>query len=175
VRHFSQFAHQDLRIIGNLPYNISTPLLFHLLNHLNVIRDMTFMLQKEVVDRICATSNSKQYGRLTIMLQYYCDVESLFIVKPGAFTPAPKVDSAIVRLRPRKKSRSELLDKAIFERIVREAFSQRRKTIRNALKKCLTTADIEELGIAPEKRAENLEIDDFIKLANCYHQVVNKV
>lgn len=162
---------QDLRVVGNLPYNISTPLLFHLLTHKACIKDMLFMLQKEVVNRICAEPGSKQYGRLTIMLQYYCDVDSLFIIKPGAFSPSPKVDSAIVRLTPLAKPRYELSDNESLKIIVRAAFSQRRKTIRNTLKKIISEADIKELGIAPEIRAENLEISDFVKLANHYHQL----
>ena len=168
---FTQFNHSDLRIVGNLPYNISTPLLFHLLTYRDCIKDMLFMLQKEVVDRICANSGNKQYGRLSIMLQYYCDVESLFIIKPGAFTPSPKVDSAIVRLTPLSQPRYELSDHECLKVIVREAFSQRRKTIRNALKKIMDATTMEKAGIAPEMRAENLEIIDFIKLANCYHQI----
>lgn len=166
----TQFNQQDLRIVGNLPYNISTPLLFHLLTYKHCIKDMLFMLQKEVVNRICAEPGNKQYGRLTVMLQYYCDVESLFIIKPGAFSPSPKVDSAIVRLKPLTTPRYELLDHDSLKLIVREAFSQRRKTIRNALKKYIEESKIKELGIAPETRAENLEIADFVKLANHYHQ-----
>lgn len=167
----SQFGQTDLRIVGNLPYNISTPLLFHLLSYKDYIKDMLFMLQKEVVNRICAEPGSKQYGRLTIMLQYYCDVDSLFIIKPGAFSPSPKVDSAIIRLTPLAKPRYELSDHESFKIIVKEAFSQRRKTIRNTLKKFISEPEIKELGIAPEIRAENLEIADFVKLANHYHQL----
>jgi 16S rRNA (adenine1518-N6/adenine1519-N6)-dimethyltransferase len=167
----SQFSETDLRIVGNLPYNISTPLLFNLLDYRQRIKDMLFMLQKEVVVRICAKPNSKQYGRLSIMLQFYCDVESLFIIKPGAFNPSPKVDSAIVKLTPLKKPRYELFDHESLKVIVREAFSQRRKTIRNSLKKYISETSIIDLGIAPETRAENLEISDFAKLANCYHQL----
>lgn len=167
----SQFAQTDLRIVGNLPYNISTPLLFHLLTYKDCIKDMIFMLQKEVVNRICAEPGNKQYGRLTIMLQYYCDVESLFTIKPGAFSPSPKVDSAIVKLTPLAKPRYELLDHESLKVVVREAFSQRRKTIRNALKKYIAESEIKELGIAPETRAEKLEIADFVKLANHYHRL----
>lgn len=129
------------------------------------------MLQKEVVNRICAEPNSKQYGRLTIMVQCYCDVESLFIIKPGAFSPSPKVDSAIVKLTPLTKARYEVSDHESLKIIVREAFSQRRKTIRNSLKKYITETEIKELGIAPESRAENLEISNFVKLANHHHQL----
>jgi 16S rRNA (adenine1518-N6/adenine1519-N6)-dimethyltransferase len=167
---FDSFNYEDLRIVGNLPYNISTPILFHLLGYRHSIKDMIFMLQKEVVDRICAKSGNKQYGRLSIMLQYYCDVESLFVIKPGAFTPSPKVDSAIVRLSPLAQPRYELHDHESLKLIVREAFSQRRKTIRNALKKHLDETSIKDADIAPDSRAENLDIFDFVKLANCYHQ-----
>ncbi len=166
-----QFIHTDLRIVGNLPYNISTPILFHLLSYKDCIKDMLFMLQKEVVNRICAEPGNKQYGRLTVMLQCYCDVESLFIIKPGAFIPSPKVDSAIVKLTPLKKPRYDLFDHESLKLIVREAFSQRRKTLRNALKKYIDESEIKKLGIAPEIRAEHLEISDFVKLANCYHQM----
>lgn len=168
---FNSFDHRDLRIVGNLPYNISTPILFHLLAFRENIKDMTFMLQKELVDRICANSGNKQYGRLSIMLQYYFDVESLLIVKPEAFTPSPKVDSAIVKLTPLPHPRYELSDHESLKVIVRESFSQRRKTIRNALRKYLDESTIRSAGIAPENRAENLEISDFVKLANCYHHM----
>ncbi|MFT5395482.1 MAG: 16S rRNA (adenine1518-N6/adenine1519-N6)-dimethyltransferase [Gammaproteobacteria bacterium] len=168
---FNSFDHTDLRIVGNLPYNISTPILFHLLQYRERIKDMTFMLQKELVDRICANSGNKQYGRLSIMLQYYCDVESLFVVKPAAFTPSPKVDSAIIKLTPLPHPRYELSDHDSLKVIVRESFSQRRKTIRNSLRKYLDESTIRSAGIAPEIRAENLEISDFVKLANCYHHM----
>lgn len=169
--NLTQFEQKDWRIVGNLPYNISTPLLFHLLTYRDCIKDMLFMLQKEVVDRICAKPGNKQYGRLSIMLQYYCDVESLFVIKPGAFNPSPKVDSAIVKLTPLTKPRYELTSESSLELIVREAFSQRRKTIRNGLKKYIDESDILKLGIAPEIRAENLAVADFVKLANHYHQL----
>lgn len=168
---FSSFGFLDLRIIGNLPYNISTPLLFHLLTYSNCIQDMVFMLQKEVVDRICAKHGTKQYGRLSVMLQYYCDVEALFTVKPGAFNPSPKVDSAIVRLRPLNTPQYELLEQESLSIIVREAFAQRRKTIRNALKNLLPESELQKVGIAPEMRAENLSVSEFVALANHYHQL----
>ncbi len=168
---YSKFDHTDLRIVGNLPYNISTPLLFHLLTYKGCIKDMLFMLQKEVVDRICAECGNKQYGRLSIMLQYYCDVESLFVIKPGAFNPSPKVDSTIVRITPLPYPRYELFDHESLKVIVRVAFSQRRKTLRNSLKIYINETNIKDLGIAPEIRAENLQIIDFVKLANRYHQL----
>lgn len=168
---FSTLNQTNLRIVGNLPYNISTPLLFHLLAYKHCIKDMLFMLQKEVVDRICAKPGNKQYGRLSIMLQFYCDVESLFTIKPGAFSPAPKVDSAIVKLVPLSNPRYEICDHETLALIVKESFSQRRKTIRNNLKKYLSESEIMNAGIAPEKRAESIDIDGFAKLANYYHQL----
>ena len=171
---FSRFGTSKLRIIGNLPYNISTPLLFHLLTFSNQIHDMIFMLQKEVVDRICAKSGSKQYGRLSVMLQYYFDVQRLFTVKPGSFIPAPKVDSAIVKLIPFKIPEHKLSNPESFSLIVRDAFSQRRKTIRNALKNYLNDGDFQKINVSPEIRAEKLEVEDFVKLSNYYDQLKNK-
>ena len=171
---FSNFGFLKLRVIGNLPYNISTPLLFHLLKFSNLIHDMIFMLQKEVVDRICAESGSKQYGRLSVMLQCYCSVQRLFTVKPGSFIPPPKVDSAIVKLTPYKEPKYELINPESFSTIVRDAFSQRRKTIRNALKNYLSDEDFQVLKIAPEIRAEKLEIENFVSIANLYDQCKNK-
>ncbi len=171
---FSKFNLKQLRIVGNLPYNISTPLLFHLLEFSSYIEDMIFMLQKEVVERICAKPGNKQYGRLTIMLQLHFDVEQLFIIKPGAFKPAPKIDSAIVRLMPLTSPRYPILNVECFSAIVKAAFSQRRKTIRNALKNYLDEERINDAGIAPEKRPETLSISDYVKLANLYHQLKNR-
>lgn len=156
-----------LRVIGNLPYNISTPLLFHLLENSSVIEDMHFMLQKEVVDRICAVPGNKQYGRLSIMMQYYCEAETLFDVMPESFTPIPKVVSAIIKLTPHRKPPIEVNNKALFDKVVAQAFSQRRKTIRNSLKTLLDEDDMLEVGINPNVRAETLSIADFAKLANC--------
>ena len=171
--NFSTFDKTPLRIIGNLPYNISTPLLFHLLKFSNLISDMIFMLQKEVVDRICASSGSKEFGRLSVMMQYYCDVQRLFIVKPGAFNPSPKVDSAIIKIIPNKSKKFPVINETNFSLIVKEAFSQRRKTIRNTLKKYLSEDDFEKINISPEKRAETLEVDDFVKLTNYYEYLKN--
>lgn len=154
------------RLIGNLPYNISTPLLFHLLNYPTCIADMHFMLQKEVVDRICATPNSKSYGRLSVMLQYYCEAEHLFDVPSECFDPAPKVTSAIIRLIPHAKPPVEIASIENFSSLVLHAFSQRRKTIRNSLKKLMSEEVIAELGIDPTARAENLSLTDFAKLSN---------
>ena len=154
------------RVVGNLPYNISTPLLFHLTNYLPSIIDMHFMLQKEVVDRMAAAPNSKTYGRLSVMMQYHCKVEKLFLVKPGAFFPPPKVDSAIVRLAPHESNPYQVDDKKIFAKIVTQCFSQRRKTLRNNLKNILETEEIESLDINPGCRAETLEIEQFVNIAN---------
>ena len=141
---FSQLSSgkRDLRIIGNLPYNISTPLLFHLTSFLPQIKDMHFMLQKEVVDRMVAGPNTKAYGRLGVILQYYCRVEKLFIVKPGAFFPPPKVDSAIVRLIPHEKPPVDVKDEAVFAKVLTQCFRMRRKTLRNNLKETLTEEEI---------------------------------
>ncbi len=155
-----------LRIVGNLPYNISTPLIFHLLSYREHIQDMYFMLQKEVVERICATSNSKTYGRLSIMSQYYCHAEMLFTVPPGAFQPAPKVDSAIIKLTPRSEAELSAKDPKLLAELVTASFNQRRKTIRNNLKKHISEADLKSLDINPGERPENLEIQDFINIAN---------
>lgn len=157
---------QSLRVIGNLPYNISTPLLFHLLAYKPCIQDMHFMLQKEVVDRLASPEGHKTYGRLSIMVQYHCHVEPLFVVPSTAFKPAPKVESAIVRLRPRHREVS-VTDPVFFARVVNACFQQRRKTIRNGLKlilkelpaNCLTNID---LG----RRPETFSVDEFIDLAN---------
>ncbi len=170
---FSSIAQKDatvsntkLRIVGNLPYNISTPLIFHLLSFRADIKDMYFMLQKEVVERICATPNSKAYGRLSVMTQYYCETEMLFTVPPGAFQPAPKVDSAIIKLSPRTESLLTATDTKLLAEIVTASFNQRRKTIRNNLKKYLTSEQLESLSIDPSVRPETLPIASFVNIAN---------
>ncbi|MGR9114924.1 MAG: 16S rRNA (adenine(1518)-N(6)/adenine(1519)-N(6))-dimethyltransferase RsmA [Gammaproteobacteria bacterium] len=159
--------HQSsLRIIGNLPYNISTPLLFHLLDHAECITDMHFMLQKEVVDRICANPGSKKYGRLSVMLQYHCMAEHLFDVPPESFEPAPKVTSAIIKLTPYRHPPVQVADTVTLNKIVTQAFSQRRKTIRNSLKKLLSEDQIAALNIDPAVRAEYLSLAEFARLSN---------
>ena len=155
-----------MRLVGNLPYNISTPILFHVLEHAPVVRDMHFMLQKEVIDRMAAEPGSKVYGRLTVMLQARCEVTPLFMVPPHAFRPPPKVDSAVVRLVPLAADKIHIKDAVLFENLVRDAFGQRRKTIRNAMQALATTDDIEAVGLRPDARAEQLPVTDFIKLAN---------
>ena len=157
---------EQLRVIGNLPYNISTPLLFHLLNYKNKIADMHFMLQKEVVDRMASPEGQKSYGRLSVMVQYHCHVEPLFAVPATAFKPAPKVESAIVRLRPRQRS-TTALDPGLFATVVNLSFQQRRKTIRNGLKTLLKELPADCLGdIDLGRRPETFSVDEFIALAN---------
>ena len=157
-----------LRIVGNLPYNISTPLLFHLLDQRAAIADMHFMLQKEVVDRMAAEPGGKEYGRLTVMLAAYAQVEGLFEVGPGAFQPRPKVWSAIVRLRPSPQPRFAIGNDSVLRALVTAAFSHRRKTLRNGLKGLLTGEDIETCGIDPQLRPETLAPAQFGRLAAHY-------
>jgi 16S rRNA (adenine1518-N6/adenine1519-N6)-dimethyltransferase len=155
-----------LRIVGNLPYNISTPLLFHLLAQGHCIHDMHFMLQKEVVERMAAAPGSGRYGRLSVMLQYRCRVTPLFTIGPGAFTPPPKVDSAFVRLEPYAQPPVTVLDTGVFAEVVRDAFAQRRKTLRNALRRVLDVEEIRLAGVDPAARAESLDLHAFAALAN---------
>jgi 16S rRNA (adenine1518-N6/adenine1519-N6)-dimethyltransferase len=164
---FSQ--HTDtatLRVIGNLPYNISSPLLFHLMQYTKHIKDMHFMLQKEVVERMAAKAGADAYGRLSVMLQYHCQIQYLFTVPPGAFRPAPKVDSAIVRLIPYQTLPVVANDYAVFAELVKQAFSQRRKTLRNCLKNFCQPEHFQQANIDPQLRAETLSVTDFVRLAN---------
>jgi 16S rRNA (adenine1518-N6/adenine1519-N6)-dimethyltransferase len=165
---FTQLAEEDrpLRVVGNLPYNISTPLLFHLLDQSDRIHDMHFMLQKEVVDRMAAAPGSKTYGRLSVMLQARAEVTSLFNIGPGAFNPPPKVDSAFVRLLPLKPLPYQIDDWDMFSRLVNQAFSQRRKTLRNSLSKTVSADTIAAAGIDPGNRAEQVSVAQFASLAN---------
>ena len=156
---------ERLRIAGNLPYYISSPILFHCVDHAAAIRDMHFMLQKEVVDRMAAEPGSKVYGRLSVMLQLRCTVEPLFKVPPGAFRPPPKVDSAIVRLTPLPAHLLPDADAKLIERLVRAAFGQRRKTLGNALRDLATAKQIDAAGIDPRARAEQLAPSAFVALA----------
>ncbi len=157
---------EKIRLVGNLPYNLSSPILFHALDHAAAIRDMHFMLQKEVVERMAAGPGSKVFGRLSVMLQAYCMVTPLFIVPPGAFRPAPKVDSAVVRLVPKPADQIEVADHRSFANVVRAAFGQRRKTLRNALNGVADAAQIEAAGLRPDARAEQVEVAGFVRLAN---------
>ncbi|MDG6773521.1 16S rRNA (adenine(1518)-N(6)/adenine(1519)-N(6))-dimethyltransferase RsmA [Thiomicrorhabdus sp. ZW0627] len=163
-----------LRVVGNLPYNISSPLLFHLLDYAEHIRDMHFMLQKEVVDRITAQPGVKAYGRLSVMLQYACETEYLFTVGPENFTPPPKVDSAIVRLVPYRTKPFVADDEKLFADLVKQAFSQKRKTLRNTLKGWLDAEQIESCGVEPSARAESLTVEQFVGLANLYASLHNQ-
>ncbi len=160
----------NLRIVGNLPYNISTPLLFHLLKQRAFIHDMVFMLQREVVERLAAAPDSEAYGRLSVMMQYHCAVEPLFNVPPGAFTPAPKVDSAVVRLTPHRPSPFPPVDEGLFGKLVKAAFSQRRKTLRNTLKPLFPAPRLEQLPVDLQQRAETLGVSDYVRLAGILEQ-----
>ncbi len=155
----------DLRVIGNLPYNISTPLILHLLDYKDSIQDMHFMLQKEVVERIAAQPGTKAYGRLTVMVQYHCEVEHLFNVGAEAFFPQPKVESAIVRISPYQTSPYLQVNTQDLERLVAQAFGMRRKTIANNLKPYFQASVLSELGIDPGLRPEQISIADYVKLA----------
>ena len=161
---------QPLRLVGNLPYNISSPLIFHLLNYLDAIADMHFMLQKEVVERLTATPGHKAFGRLSVMVQYYCEAELLFIVGPQHFDPPPKVDSAIVRLTPRRPLPYQANNLADFAALVKQSFAMKRKTLRNNLKGWLDDTDYAACDIDPSLRAEALAVADFVTLANHYTQ-----
>lgn len=165
---FSSLVQGDkkLRVVGNLPYNISTPLLFHLMSHVDCIRDIHVMLQKEVVLRICAQPGDNNYGRLSVMLQYYCETQHLFNVDAGAFNPPPKVESAIARLIPHEKPPVTVNDAGHFAAVVQQAFSMRRKTLRNCMKRMLTVEQIESVGIDPGIRPERLSLAEFAALSN---------
>ena len=158
-------AELRLRLVGNLPYNISTPLMFHLLESAARIRDMHFMVQKEVALRIVAGPGDANYGRLSVMLQYRCDCEYLFDVAPASFSPPPRVDSAVVRLLPLTEPRHDVGAFELFSTLVKNAFGQRRKTIANSLGDRLDRDLIEACGIDPGARAENLGVDDFARLS----------
>ena len=157
---------QRLHVVGNLPYNISTPLLFHLAGFADCVYDMHFMLQKEVVERLVAEPGSSDFGRLSVMLQYRFVIDWLLDVPPECFTPAPKVDSAVVRLIPRPADELSARDEARFAAVVAAAFAQRRKMLRNNLKGILGDAGFAQLGIAPTARAEELSVADYIRIAN---------
>jgi len=164
---FSQLVEdRPLRIIGNLPYNISTPLIFHLLGQAGVVQDMHFMLQKEVVQRLAAVPGDNNYGRLGIMAQYFCQVQPLFEVGPGAFRPAPKVDSAIVRLVPHETLPHPARDLATLQAVVRTAFNARRKTLRKALGGMISAGQLQSLGIDDGLRPENLSLADYVRIAD---------
>jgi 16S rRNA (adenine1518-N6/adenine1519-N6)-dimethyltransferase len=173
---FAQLIHNEtpLRIVGNLPYNISTPLIFHLLTYATKVRDMHFMLQKEVVKRMAAQAGDSAYGRLGIMVQYYCAVENLFEVPPTAFDPAPKVDSAIVRLTPYQVLPHVATNVKTLETLVNVAFQQRRKTLRNALKQLLEPDIIEQLPIDTSARAEEITLAEYVATSNLLDAIQNQ-
>lgn len=162
---------EPLRVIGNLPYNISTPLIFHLLEYSSIITDMHFMLQKEVVDRLAANPGHSEYGRLSIMVQYHCQAISLFDVPPGAFYPPPQVDSSVVRLIPHAQLPIEAYDYTHFANLVKTAFSHRRKTLRNCLKTILNDEDWAQVHVDSHLRPEQLTVEDYVKLSNYHSQL----
>lgn len=161
---------EKIRIVGNLPYNISTPLLFHLFENHSSISDMFFMLQKQVVDRICAQPGSKKYGRLSVMSQYYCAPEFLFDVPAECFDPSPKVMSAVIKLAPHYTPTVKVKKIANLDKIVKQAFSQRRKTLRNSLGKLISEDTFEAFSIDPGLRAEALSLRDFATLSNALNE-----
>ncbi|GAP76471.1 16S rRNA (adenine(1518)-N(6)/adenine(1519)-N(6))-dimethyltransferase RsmA [Pseudoalteromonas sp. Cnat2-41] len=165
---FSSLLRNDakLKIFGNLPYNVSTPLLFHLFNFVDEVEHMHFMLQKEVVNRMVAGPGSKAFGRLSVMTQYYCHAIPVIEVPPNCFKPAPKVDSAVVRLVPKDKAQRSAKDTKLLNTVCLEAFNQRRKTLRNSLSNLLDEAQLKSLGIDPSLRAESLSLQQFIEIAN---------
>ena len=158
------------KIVGNLPYNISTPLLFHLSRYAGEVEDMHFMLQKEVVERMVAGPGSNDFGRLSVMLQYFFEMEKLLDVPPEAFSPAPKVDSAVVRLIPAKYRIGQAQDFEQFAALVKQAFHQRRKTIRNNLKGLADDDDLQAAGISPQERAEHIAPEKYVALTNLLAQ-----
>lgn len=170
---FSSLARPDekLRVVGNLPYNISTPLIFHLLSQHQLIEDMHFMLQLEVVNRLAATPGHKNYGRLSVMAQYYCGVQSLFEVPPEAFNPRPKVQSAIVQLVPHAELPHPADNVDTLRALLRTAFNQRRKTLRNSLKNELSGDQIASIGIDPVARPETLSLPQFVGLSNLLNRL----
>jgi 16S rRNA (adenine1518-N6/adenine1519-N6)-dimethyltransferase len=157
---------RKLRLIGNLPYNVSTPILFRLLGQMRHIRDMCFMLQKEVVERLTAAPGTKAYGRLSVMIQWRCRAQRLFPVPPGAFRPPPKVDSMVVRLEPYAIPPVAVVDEPVFASVVAAAFAARRKTLRNALAGMISSEELHAAGIDPVRRGETLTLAEFAALGN---------
>jgi 16S rRNA (adenine1518-N6/adenine1519-N6)-dimethyltransferase len=157
---------QTLRIVGNLPYNISTPVIFHLLKNHRLIADMIFMLQLEVIQRMSSNVGDKNYGRLSLMAQYYCEVEHLFNVPSSSFTPKPKVVSAIVRLKPHQKFPVKAKDPGCLQNVIRTAFNQRRKTLKNSLKTVVSNSILDKLPIDTNLRPENLTLKDYVTISD---------
>ncbi len=172
---FAQLESENpIRVVGNLPYNISTPLLFRLFQYNGLFEDLNFMLQLEVVNRMTAEPGSRDYGRLTIMSNYFCTAEKQFEVPPEAFTPMPKVISAIVRLEPRQKGSVKVRDIKVLENLLITAFSKRRKTVRNALGTHLSIHDLDKLNIDANLRPENLAPEEYFRCANYISEKLNK-
>lgn len=165
---FSSVKHNDrlLRVFGNLPYNISTPLIFHLIDYADIIQDMVFMVQREVAERLAAAPDTEHYGRLSVMIQYHCQVDLLFDVPPGAFHPPPQVISSIVRLVPYRELPHRAKDNEMFAKVVKQAFSLRRKTLRNSLKGLMSDEAWEKVSIRSDARAETLTIKDFVEISD---------
>lgn len=165
---FASVKHDDrkLRVFGNLPYNISTPLLFHLLTFAPIISDMLFMLQKEVAERLAAKPGGEHYGRLSVMVQYNCAVEMMFDVPPGAFYPPPQVMSSIIKLIPYEKPPHVAIDEKLFATLVKQAFGQRRKTLRNSLREMMDEEMWSKVSIRSDLRPENLSVKEFVELSN---------
>lgn len=155
-----------LKVFGNLPYNISTPLMFHLFEQADIIENMHFMLQKEVVLRLCANPNTKAYGRLSVMAQYYCKMIPVIEVGPQCFVPPPKVDSAVIRLEPYREIPYPALDLKQLQKVVTQAFSMRRKTVRNSLKGIVSGDELEQIGVNLTFRAEQVSLKQFVDIAN---------
>lgn len=166
---FDQFE-RPFRVFGNLPYNISTPLVFHLLQYSHHIQDMLFMFQKELANRLCATPGTKAFGKLSVMVQYHYTVTPVIDVPPSSFTPQPKVDSAVARLVPIKEQNLAAHNLSTLDRVVTAAFAQRRKTLRNTLKNTISEKALEQLSINPAARAETLTVDQFVAMANLVDQ-----
>ncbi len=170
---FAQFYDgRQMRLVGNLPYNISTPILFHLLKNRTLIKDMHFMLQREVVDRLGAVPGNKTYGRLSVMVQYHCRVMPLIPVPPSAFRPAPKVQSAIVRLKPHRSKPSTADNEELLSQLVSHSFQQRRKTLRNCLRPYAEHLVGAETEIDLSRRAEQLSVSEFVALSNHISQSI---
>lgn len=167
-------SEKRLRVIGNLPYNISTPVMFHLLQSHELIEDMTFMLQLEVVQRLGAQPGNKNYGRLGLMVQYFCEVEHLFNVPSAAFTPQPKVSSAIVRLRPHRQPAVTARSVEALQTVIRTAFNQRRKTLKNSLKAIMSSNSLAQVPVSLTERPENLSLADYVVISDILTQELDE-
>ena len=157
---------RSLRVIGNLPYNISTPIIFHLLKNSELIRDMTFMLQLEVIQRMISKVGKRNYGRLSLMVQYYCEVEHLFNVASSAFSPKPKVVSALARLKPHSSTSIRAKDSDCLQTVIRTAFNQRRKTLRNSLKTIIPEALLDQIAINKNQRPQDITLNEYVEISN---------